>query len=319
MPVAELEEAETKEVAEDGGKLACLTKKNSANEQWTWQYQGETTGPRSGPVREQCRLYSDWAENCDPEAYADLRDKKGRMRSGKAKKDGTTGYSAKYGSLYNGKPVMCFPNKSGLAAGRKAVDARNKGKNGASHTIKDIEYIVDNAHGIEERKTVGPDMQLDHISPFSSPGVIDQDLSGCDLSGSDISASFFLRCNFDNSNLKDVKYIGDEIFHQSTFIGAKNIDPKLKSIIKATGGILTKRQLSDYEKKQKEAGSLRRIYGSLRREAVQLEIKREEMDNEIDELNGKIDELDRKSDELDRKIDELDPKWPWVRAAKASF
>ena len=133
-----------------------------------------------------------------------------------------------------------------------------------SYKVKEIEY---DWGGGEETRLVKPGVEMTWISPKNSEGVYNQDLSYCNLEGADITGSWFIKCDFRNSNLKDVKFRGNtfplgglknagvywENFEGSVFTNAHNIDPKLLEVIKKTGGILTEKHSIEQKNNVKKA------------------------------------------------------------------
>ena len=106
-----------------------------------------------------------------------------------------------------------------------------------------------------------PKMNLSYIAPYNSPGILNNDLSNCNLSGSDMSYSSFVKCNFDNSNLskcnltnalfskcsfnktnlKNIKVDDDTNFFKSSLSKAINLtDSTKKTIVKPPCHVLNK-------------------------------------------------------------------------------
>lgn len=148
-------------------------------------------------------------------------------------------------------------------------------KSSKKYVVKEIEYDM----GGEDITTlVKPKVNMTWVSPKNSEGIYGQDLSFCNLQGADISGSWFIKCDFSNSNLKDVKFRGwfkkagvyMENFEGSVFTNAHNIDPKLLKVIKATGGILSEEGAVAQKECEKKAKMLMKKMISSEKKAKEL-------------------------------------------------
>ena len=146
-----------------------------------------------------------------------------------------------------------------------------------------ITYSWDGGYSTIE---IEPKIDLSYISPNNSEGVFDQDLSNCDLSGGNMKSSNFFKCDFRNSNLKNVKMDNKMELFGSDFRDAQGLNSYQISKIIQSGGILTDEHAGEYQDFIKTQKSIDKLNNEQQRE---IEEVKEKYNKKINKLKQNLE------------------------------